>query len=59
MAPATSKKTATGDATEETVAKTTTKTTRTKKATTKAAAATEDAKIRMIFCLPAGAVRGL
>ena len=42
MAPATSKKTATGDATEETVAKTTTKTTRTKKATTKAAAATED-----------------
>ena len=42
MAPATSKKTATGDATEETVAKTTTKTTRTKKATTKAAAAPED-----------------
>ena len=42
MAPATSKKTVTGDATEETVAKTTTKTTRTKKATTKAAAATED-----------------
>jgi len=42
VAPATSKKTATGDATEETVAKTTTKTTRTKKATTKAAAAPED-----------------
>jgi len=42
VAPATSKKTVTGDATEETVAKTTTKTTRTKKATTKAAAATED-----------------